>query len=98
MTDLVEITLLNLDSTSKLEFIDSTMAERGILAIAFELSQEIKVEKRQVTSIPGLFGDLGGLYEFLATIVVALVSGVPSQSLQLRFNQIIFRVAGPKRQ
>ena len=74
------------------------MAEREIMVYAFELSQEIKVEKRQVTSIPGLFGDLGGLYEFLATIVATLVSGYQVRAYSFDLIKSFFRVAGLKRQ
>ncbi len=48
--------------------------DQGVFfAYLFDLSQTIKVEKRQVTSLPGLFGDLGGLYEFFATLAVTLI-------------------------
>ena len=98
MTDPVDFTLLNLDSNSKLEFEDVIMPERGIMTFAFDLSQEINVEKRQVTSIPGLFGDLGGLYEFLATIAAALVSGYQVRAYSFDLIKSFFRVAGLKRQ
>ncbi len=98
MTDPVEITLLNLDSNSKLEYRDVTMPERGITTYQFDLGQEIKIEKRQVTSIPGLFGDLGGLYEFLATIAAAMVSSYQVKAYSFDLIKSFFRVAGLRRQ
>ena len=44
-----------------------------LIGYAFDLGQKIKVEKRIVNSFPQLFGDLGGLYEFVATIIVFLI-------------------------
>ena len=42
----------------------------------FDMSQTVKIEQRKVVSIPSLFGELGGLYEFLATIIVTLIGGI----------------------
>ena len=39
----------------------------------FDLSQKIYVERRTVTSVPQIFGDLGGLYEFHALIILSLI-------------------------
>ena len=44
------------------------------LTIVFDLSQEIRMESRRVTSIPQLFGDLGGLNDFLKAIIGLLLA------------------------
>ena len=59
----------------------------------FDLSQQIKVEKRQVTSLPGLFGDLGGLYEFFATLSVTLIGAYQAKMFALSQVKSLFRVS-----
>ena len=53
-----------------------------LFQINFSISNLIKVEKRIVTSLPVLFGDVGGLYGSLATLASLLVSRYNSK----RFN------------
>ena len=43
------------------------------MTLNFDLSQFIKVEKRRVLSLPEIFGNVGGLYSFLATIALIFV-------------------------
>ena len=45
------------------------MKDDSILTYAFDLSNLMKVEKRTVLSFPQLFGELGGLYEFISTLI-----------------------------
>ena len=45
-----------------------------------DLSQEIRIEKRQVTSLPSLFGEVGGLRDFMATLAVLIIGGVQSKA------------------
>ena len=59
----------------------------------FDLSQMIKVEKRQVTSLPELFGDLGGLYEFFATLSVTCIGAYQAKMFTLHQVKSLFRVA-----
>ena len=40
----------------------------------FDLSTKIQIEKRQVTSFPTLFGNLGGIYSFFATMVLCVIN------------------------
>ena len=75
MTEPHEISLLNLDTTVSRTKPD-LFARKAKLVISFTISQQIKIEKRKVTSLPGLFGDLGGLYEFLATIIVVAIGSL----------------------
>ena len=68
MTEPQEFSLLNLDKNSELTFDYDYMPTPFFKQFRFDLSQTIVKEKRQVMSWPVLFGDLGGLYEVLATI------------------------------
>jgi hypothetical protein len=67
---------------------------RGMFrSYVFNLSQTIKVEERQVTSLPGLFGDLGGLYEFFATVIVTLIGAYQTKVFALHQVKSLFRAA-----
>ena len=63
-----------------------------MFAFVMELGEEIKIEKRVVTSFPALFGDLGGLFDFLSYLVVFLIGGY--QASAFRFDQLhqFFRI------
>jgi hypothetical protein len=52
----------------------------------FELCQEIKIEKRVVTSLPSLFGEVGGLGDIIR-ILIALIIG-RMQAKLFTFDQI----------
>lgn len=77
MTKPVEFSFVNLNKDQKIE--NSIPSPSTYIKFTFDLSQTIRVEKRQVTSLPVLFGDLGGLYEFLATIATLLVGRIQSK-------------------
>lgn len=79
MTEPAEFSLLNLDLNSYLTF-TGRLPEAVFTQYRFDLSQKIIVEKRQVTSMPTLFGDLGGLYEFIATIAITLIGRIQAKS------------------
>ena len=44
------------------------------------MSPEVKIEKRKVTSLPSLFGELGGLFDFFASLVVLVISSYQANS------------------
>ena len=46
----------------------------------FDLSQEIRIEKRAVTSLPSIFGDVGGLRDFMSTVAVLVIGGIQSKA------------------
>ena len=52
----------------------------------FDLAQEVSIEKRVVLSLPQIFGDLGGLYEFASILVIFLIGRFQSSAFD--FNQI----------
>ena len=72
MTEPKKFSLLNIDIGSRgysyMPQVDSTLIE-----LIFSLSHSINVEKRTILSLPEVFADLGGLYEFLATGIVYLI-------------------------
>lgn len=41
----------------------------------FDLGQQVKIEKRVVNSLPELFGEVGGLRDFMKEIAVVLIGG-----------------------
>ncbi len=51
------------------------------------------MEKRQVISLPELFGDLGGLYEFFATLAVTLIGAYQTKMYSLNQIESLFKVA-----
>ena len=57
----VEFSFLNVDKGSK-QVYEIQKHENIFLHFYFDLGQKIIVEKRSVTSLTQLFGDLGGLY------------------------------------
>ena len=54
------------------------------------------MEKRSVSSLPILFGDLGGLYEFFATLLVTLIGTYQAKVFVLSQVQSLFRAAKRK--
>lgn len=58
------------------------------------MSEEVKVEKRVVTSLISLFGDIGGLREVFSSLIVLIVGSYQSKAFlfdQIESNR--FRVA-----
>ena len=49
--------------------------ENAFLDLYIDLSNEIKIEKRVVNSLPELFGSIGGLRDFLKSIVFVIIAG-----------------------
>ena len=66
-----KLKFLELDKSSLTEFSsDRTILRHDtFLSFMFDLSNKIKVERRTVLSFPQVFGELGGLYEFLSTFI-----------------------------
>ena len=93
MTEPEEFSLLNLDKNSLITIEPKSYDDSLVTTYRFHLSQTIKVEKRQVTSLPALFGDLGGLYEFLATIVMTVIGSYQTKAFTLDQVRSFFRLA-----
>ena len=70
-----KLKFLHIDKSSATEFTgDREMLNHDVIfSFIFDLSNQIKVETRTVISFPQLFGELGGLYEFISTFIVFIV-------------------------
>ena len=63
MTGANKFSMLNFNKASrnkKSSFLDPDLYREYVL----EVGSEVKIEKRKVTSLPSLFGELGGLNDF----------------------------------
>ena len=69
-----EITFLNVDKHSK-GSIGVNLEPNIALEYWFDLGQEIRIEGRQVTSFPVLFGDISGLKDFFNFFIVFCIGG-----------------------
>ena len=63
------------------------------LSFIFFVTNEIKIEKRQVLSLMSLFGEIGGLYEVLATCSIFLLSIVRIDKLRFEMIAKLFHVS-----
>ena len=73
--------LLNLDPVTKL-IQPYGINEHSMFNMYFELGQKISVEKRVVLSIPSLFGEVGGLYDFLSALNLFVIGGMQAKLFQ----------------
>ena len=62
----------------------------------FDLSKKVIIENRTVTGILALFGDLGGLYDFLAALIAFGISRLQSYFFKFDFLKSVFRQAKSK--
>ena len=74
MTGSNEFSLLNIDKNSKLSQ-NTFINPESYFECTLEVGPQIEIEKRKVTSLPSLFGEIGGLYDFFILIVVFIISG-----------------------
>ena len=72
MTEPEEFTMVNLDRLTKLS-LPMPPSPGSFREYWVDLSTEIKIEKRVVNSFPSLFGEVGGINELLATLVLLLI-------------------------
>lgn len=63
--------MLNIDPTKTK--VGLTAPYNNLSTFYFDMSEVIKIEKRVVTSLPGFFGDIGGLRDFISTGIVLLI-------------------------
>ena len=72
MTEPEEFSMLNLDRLNKLK-LPFPASPDSFKEFWFDLSVEIKIEKRVVKSLPSLFGEVGGLNDLLGTFVLLFI-------------------------
>lgn len=92
MTEPVSFSLLNIDASKRLEFAINQSEFDKSLSFVFDVSNEVNIEKRQVRSLINLFGELGGLYEVLATASLLFLCLVKSDKLSLDMMEKLFHV------
>ena len=61
---------IDLNSRSKTQFMDKD----SHFELNLDISPEIKIEKRKVTSLPSLFGEIGGLFDFFVIFILLVIS------------------------
>ena len=69
-----EFSFFNFDKSSRQE-LTGGVAPGERLVYTIDMSHEIKIEKRQVMSLPTFFGEIGGVYAFFVSIVTVLIGG-----------------------
>ena len=74
MTGSNEFSVLNIDKNSRLPY-DAYVNQDSYIEYLIEVGPQIEIEKRKVTSLPSLFGEIGGLYDFFILIVMFIISG-----------------------
>ena len=55
--------MLNIDKNSRGE-LEAFTNENSYIELFLEIGPQIEIEIRKVTSLPSLFGEIGGLYDF----------------------------------
>ena len=78
MTGDEQFSMLNVDINSEriIPFIDKD----SLFELSLHLSNKINIEKRKVTSLPSLFGELGGLFDFFALIILLVIGKFKANS------------------
>ena len=49
----------------------------------FLIGPRIEIEKRKVTSLPSLFGEIGGLNDFFAAFILIIISSFQAKSFTI---------------
>ena len=57
--------------------------EPAIASFYFDLSETIRIEKRVVSSLPEIFGEIGGLRDFLKEITFYFIAGFQARNFAL---------------
>ena len=76
---------MNIDRLSLLQ-LPIPNEEGSPLTFWIDLSKEVNIEGRQVTSFPSLFGDISGLKDFFNFLILLLIGG--AQAKMYHFNQL----------
>ena len=82
MTEPTKFSMLNLDLNSYAE-VNEWINENNYHEVNFLMGNRIEIEKRLVISLPNLFGEIGGLNDFFATLVIILINGYQAKNFLL---------------
>ena len=55
-----------------------------------EIGTKIEIERRTVTSLPSLFGEIGGLYDFFALFILLFISSFQANSFLVNLIKDLF--------
>ena len=80
-TEPKSFSLLNLDPVTKINQPFGFNYD-SMFNLCFELGQRVSIEKRVVLSIPSLFGEVGGLYDFLSALNLFVIGGIQAKLFQ----------------
>ena len=79
MTESLNFSMLNLDPKSRIE-LDFLINNNQYIDYHMEIGPQIEVERRRVTSLASLFGELGGLNDFFGSFIVLIISSYQANS------------------
>ena len=91
MTGSNEFSMLNIDINSRLD-IEAFVNQDSYIEFDLEIGPQIEIEKRKVTSLPSLFGEIGGLNDFFASFIVFIISGFQANSFILDSIKRLFLI------
>ena len=74
MTGSNEFSMLNINRNTRLPM-EAFINQNSYVEYNLEVGPQIEIEKRKVTSLPSLFGEIGGLNDFFASFVIFIISG-----------------------
>ena len=74
--------MLNIDKTSR-KNMDGFLDPNLYIEYVLEMGSKVEIEKRKVTSLPSLFGELGGLNDFFTKFIVLIIGGYQANSYVL---------------
>ena len=75
MTKSNNFAMLNIDTFSRIEY-DVFINPNSYIEYQLDVGPRVEIEKRKVTSLPSLFGEIGGLNDFFASFIVFIISGI----------------------
>ena len=73
MTGSNEFSMLNIDRNSRQQ-LHKFINQNTYIEYVMEVGPQIEIEKRKVTSLPSLFGEIGGLNDFFISFIVFIIS------------------------
>jgi len=83
--------MLNLDRLSFLETVFQS-EEDALITYFFDLSNQIKIEKRIVNSIPSVLGSVFGLKDLLSILITFLIGRFQAKAFTFDMIANLFRV------
>ena len=73
MTGLKKFSMININTNSRLP-VNAWIQPNVYYEFVLEIGPQIEIEKRRVISLPELFGEIGGLNDFITLTLVLILS------------------------